>query len=57
MNTNDDYSWYIINNLPARDRYEQLAEEASELAKASLKMIRECGMSGNVTPVSEQQAI
>ncbi|MCI7611380.1 MAG: hypothetical protein MSS66_00025 [Selenomonadaceae bacterium] len=51
------YAMYIRKVLSARDLAEQLAEECSELAKASLKMIRAGGMSANVTPTSRMDAM
>lgn len=36
---------------------EQVAEEASELSQAALKLIRALGMSGNPTPVTAVQAL
>ena len=50
------YAMYIRKVLSARDLAEQLAEECSELAKASLKMIRAGGMSANITPTSRGDA-
>ena len=50
------YARYIRNTLTNRDLFEQLAEECSELAKASLKMIRAGGMSANMTPTSREDA-
>lgn len=47
------YAMYIRKVLSARDLAEQLAEECSELAKASLKMIRAGGMSANITPIPD----
>lgn len=42
--------------ISRRDAYEALAEEASELAKASLKAIRATGLNDNPTPVSFDEA-
>lgn len=50
------YAQFVRNTLSERELLEQLAEECSELAKASLKMIRANGMSANITPVSRQDA-
>ena len=50
------YAMYIRKVLSARDLAEQLAEECSELAKASLKMIRAGGMSANITPLTRREA-
>ena len=50
------YAMYIRKVLSARDLAEQLAEECSELAKASLKMIRAGGMSANITPITRREA-
>lgn len=47
---------FIQNHLDERDKLEQLAEESSELGKASLKLIRAKGLSGNPTPISVAQA-
>ncbi|MGM9580065.1 MAG: hypothetical protein ACI3U2_02365 [Anaerovibrio sp.] len=51
------YAMYIRQVLSERDLAEQLAEECSELAKASLKMIRAGGMSANITPTSRMDAM
>ena len=50
------YAKYIRNKLSNQELLEQLAEECSELAKASLKMIRAGGMSANITPTSRGDA-
>lgn len=50
------YAMYIRQVLSERDLAEQLAEECSELAKASLKMIRAGGMSANITPITRREA-
>ncbi len=47
---------FIQNRLNERDKLEQLAEECSELGKASLKLIRAKGISGNPTPTSVAKA-
>lgn len=51
------YAKYIRTMLDNRTLLEQLAEECSELSKASLKMIRAMGRSNNITPVSPGQAM
>ena len=50
------YAKYIRNKLSNQELLEQLAEECSELAKASLKMIRAGGMSANITPITRREA-
>ena len=50
------YAKYIRNKLSNQELLEQLAEECSELAKASLKMIRASGMSANITPITRREA-
>ena len=47
---------FIKGHTTERELLEQLAEECSELAQASLKMIRAKGLSGNVTPVTKEEA-
>ena len=47
---------YILSVLDARTLLEQLAEEASELAQAALKLIRAAGYSNNPTPITLQEA-
>ena len=47
---------YILDTLNDRDLHELLAEECSELAQASLKMIRASGCTHNVTPISFEKA-
>lgn len=42
--------------MDERDLLEQLAEEASELSKAALKLIRAAGMNKNATPVTATEA-
>ncbi len=51
------YAKHIRATLDNRTLHEQLAEECSELAQASLKVIRAMGRSNNVTPVSPGQAM
>ena len=46
----------IIKKLPRRDRLEALAEEASELAQAALKVIRAEKLSKNPTPMADDEA-
>ena len=53
----NEYAKYVQENLTLRDKLEQVAEEASELSQAALKFIRAYGMSGNPTPITEEQAI
>lgn len=45
-----NYKDYILDKLDERAMLEQLAEEASELSQAALKLIRAKGLSENVTP-------
>lgn len=47
---------YILRILDARTLLEQLAEEASELAQAALKLIRAADYSNNPTPITLQEA-
>ena len=56
MNDCANYMDYILNKLDERTLLEQLAEEASELSQAALKLIRAKGLSENVTPRTEQEA-
>lgn len=46
----------IMEVLPKRDRLEVLAEEASELSQAALKLIRASKLSKNPTPKSMMDA-
>lgn len=46
----------VQSKLCRRDLYEMLAEEAAELSQAALKVIRAEGMSGSVTPITEEEA-
>ena len=48
---------YILDKLDERTLLEQLAEEASELSQAALKLIRAKGLNNNNTPVGEQEAM
>lgn len=50
------YAEYIMNTLTTRELLEQLAEECSELSKASLKLIRALGLSENATPIGQIEA-
>lgn len=50
------YMEYVRNALDYRTRLEALAEEASELAQAALKLIRSLELSENTTPVSGNEA-
>ncbi len=52
----NEYKKIVQETLTERDLLEQLAEEAAELSKAALKLIRASGMNNNVTPVSREQA-
>lgn len=47
---------YILSVLDTRTLLEQLAEEASELAQAALKLIRAAEYSNNPTPITLQEA-
>ena len=53
----NEYVKYVREELASRDMLEQVAEEASELSQAALKLIRACGMSENPTPTTSEQAI
>lgn len=48
---------FILEKLDERTLLEQLAEEASELSQAALKLIRAKGLNNNNTPVGEQEAM
>ena len=52
----NEYKKIVQETLTERDLLEQLAEEAAELSKAALKLIRAKGMNKNVTPVREEEA-
>lgn len=54
---NQKYIEYIADELSERDLLEQLAEEASELSQAALKLIRAVKYSENITPVKEEEAV
>ena len=47
---------FVSNNLTEREKLEQLAEEATELAQAALKAIRAKKLSNNSTPTTEEIA-
>ena len=47
----------VANQLGKRDKLEMVAEEADELGKAALKVIRAEGLSDNPTPISLHEAI
>ena len=49
-------SMEIIKQLPRRERLEALAEEASELSQAALKVIRAEKLGQNPTPVTADKA-
>lgn len=53
----NEYAKYVREELASRDMLEQVAEEASELSQAALKLIRALGMSGNPTPTTSEQAL
>lgn len=57
MSSREDYRDFIIKKLDERTLLEQLAEEASELSQAALKLIRAKGLNNNVTPKTEYEAI
>ena len=48
---------YVKSHLDERTKLEQLAEEANELSQAALKLIRAKGLSNNVTPIDEKEAL
>lgn len=53
----NEYARYVREELTLRDKLEQVAEEASELSQAALKLIRAFGMSENPTPTTSEQAL
>ena len=57
MSSYEDYRNFILEKLDERTLLEQLAEEASELSQAALKLIRAKGLNNNVTPKTEYEAI
>lgn len=46
----------VRSKVDGRALLESLAEEASELSQAALKLIRAKGLSGNPTPMSDEEA-
>lgn len=52
-----EYISYVGKIIDKRTKLEQLAEEAAELSKACLKLIRASGFSNNVTPVDREEAL
>ena len=46
----------VRSKLKSRALLEALAEEAAELSQAALKLIRAKGLSGNTTPINEEEA-
>ena len=57
MSNYKNYRDYILDKLDERTLLEQLAEEASELSQAALKLIRAKGLNNNNTPAGDQEAI
>lgn len=57
MSSYEDYRDFILDKLDERALLEQLAEEASELSQAALKLIRAKALSNNVSPKTEQEAL
>lgn len=57
MSSYEDYRDFILEKLDERTLLEQLAEEASELSQAALKLIRAKGLGKNITPKAEQEAL
>lgn len=57
MSDFDNYKDYILDKLDERTLLEQLAEEASELSQAALKLIRAKGLNENVTPKTEESVM
>lgn len=57
MSNYKNYRDYILDKLDERTLLEQLAEEASELSQAALKLIRAKRLSENATPRTEQEAV
>lgn len=55
MSSYEDYRNFILEKLDERTLLEQLAEEASELSQAALKLIRAKELSNNITPRTEQE--
>lgn len=56
-NNCEKYIGYIARKLDERTILEQLAEEASEVAQAALKLIRAKELSNNATPKTEHDAM
>lgn len=52
-----EYISYVGKIIDKRTKLEQLAEEAAELSKACLKLIRASGFSNNMTPVDREEAL
>ena len=57
MNEREKYREQILQRLNERELLEQLAEESAEMGKAALKVIRACGMSNNITPVTSTESL
>lgn len=57
MSIYESYRDFILEKLDERTLLEQLAEEASELSQAALKLIRAKGLNNNVTPKTEEETI
>lgn len=57
MNENQKYFDYVVRGLDKRTILEQLAEEASEITQASLKLIRAEKFNNNYTPSSKEESI
>lgn len=55
MSNYKNYRDYILDKLDERTLLEQLAEEASELSQAALKLIRAKGLSENITPKMKEK--
>ena len=54
MSNYKNYLNFILEKMDERTLLEQLAEEASELSQATLKLIRAKGLSENITPKTEE---
>lgn len=57
MSSYEDYRDFILEKLDERALLGQLAEKASEVAQAALKLIRAKELSNNNTPVREQEGM
>lgn len=57
MSERDKYIDQIKTTIPERDVLEAIAEEATEVAKAALKMIRAHELSQNKTPIKPYEAL